>query len=66
MHGDVAAVSVAVHQRVLRPAAFVRAHTAAADHLLHVTRQQLVVRRQTTLAADHLRGKRTCGGENKD
>lgn len=61
MHGNVAAVSVAVDQRVLRPASLVRANTAAADHLLHVTFRELVVRHQTTLAGDHLRRKRTCG-----
>lgn len=62
MHGDVAAVSVAVHQWVFRPASLVRANTATTDHLLHIIRRQLVVRRQTTLAGDHLRRKRTCGG----
>lgn len=64
MHGHVAAVSVAVHQRVLGPASLIGANTAAADHLLHIILLpwQLVVRRQTTLAGDHLRRKRTCGG----
>lgn len=61
MHSDVAAVSVAVHQRVFRPASLVWANTATADHLLHIIRRELVVRRQTTLAGDHLRRKRTCG-----
>lgn len=54
-------MSVAVDQRVLRPASLVRANAAAADHLLHVTFRELVVRNQTTLAGDHLRRKRTCG-----
>jgi len=62
MHGDVAAVSVAVHQRVFRPASLIRANAATTNHLLHIILRQLVVRRQTTLAGDHLWGKRTCGG----
>lgn len=62
MHGHVAAVSVAVHQRVFGPAPLVGTHAAPADHLLHVIRRTLAVRRQTTLAGDHPRRKRTCGG----
>lgn len=61
VHSDVAAVSVAVNQRVFGPASFVWTNAAASDHLLHITRRELVVRRQTTLAGDHLRRKRTCG-----
>lgn len=37
MHCDIAAVPVAVDERVLGPAPFVGAHAAAADHLLHAT-----------------------------
>lgn len=61
VHGDVAAVSVAINQWVFGPAPFVWTNAAASDHLLHITRRELVVRRQTTLAGDHLRRKRTCG-----
>lgn len=35
MHCDIAAMPVAVNQRVLGPAPLVGAHAAAADHLLH-------------------------------
>lgn len=35
MHCDIAAVPVAIDQRVLGPAPLVGAHAAAADHLLH-------------------------------
>lgn len=66
MHGNVAAVSVAVNQRVFCPPSLVWAHAATSDHLLHVIRRELVVRRQTTLAGDHLRRKRTCGGIRQD
>lgn len=37
MHCDIAAVPVAVDERVLGPAPLVGAHAAAADHLLHAT-----------------------------
>lgn len=61
VHSDVAAVSVAINEWVFGPASFVWTNAAASDHLLHITRRELVVRRQTTLAGDHLRRKRTCG-----
>lgn len=35
MHGYVAAVTVAVHQRIFVPSAFVGAYAAPADHLFH-------------------------------
>lgn len=37
MHCDIAAVPVAVNERVLGPAPLVGAHAAAADHLLHAS-----------------------------
>lgn len=37
MHCDIAAVPVAVDERVLGPAPLVGAHAAAADHLLHAS-----------------------------
>lgn len=37
MHGDVAAVSVAVNQRVLGPASLIWANAATSNHLLHIS-----------------------------
>lgn len=59
MHCDIAAVPVAVDERILGPAPLVGAHAAPADHLLHATGELALQRhgQQQGLAGHHLRGQ---------